>query len=130
MNSKTILFGFLENFFSRLEQFPPAPGIVTYDRMNVRFHHPGARLFIRGVTALARCYENSERIHLRLVFELGDGEEMQKPIQLDVKDSFYSPRQREQVRQNLSRMVGQVLEGFAPSASANHSQPASAGNRA
>ncbi len=127
MNSKTILFGFLENFFSRLEQFPPAPGIVTYDRMTARFHHPGARLFIRGVTALARCYENPERIHLRLVFELGDGEEMQKPIQLDVKDSFNSSRQREQVRKNLSLMVGRVLEGFTPFSGANLPQPASVG---
>lgn len=114
MNTRTELLEFLDNFFLKLERFPPGPGIVTYDRIKVAYRNPNAGLNLDGAIALARTEEKSGRIRLRLVFELGQPEKFRKPIQLDLKDSFDVSREGhlELARENMKAMVRKILGGF------------------
>lgn len=114
---KSQLIEFLNDFFEKLERFPPGPGIVTYDRIQVEFGHSGNRLSLKGAIALARnSNEGAGPVLIRLVFELNHVDEGGlKPVQLEIKDRFYreEPGHLDTARENFKSMSLKLLEGFS-----------------
>ena len=126
METKSRLLAFVHDFFSKLEGFPPGPGIVTYDRLRAGFHHPHAGLCLEGATAVARCVDAPGRIDLSLAFELNETSRANRPIRLSIKGHFHRERSEElnETRERFKVMANRILTGFSaglePNGGASH----------
>ena len=112
MDSKTKLMKFLDEFFKKLEGFPPAPGVVTYDRIILQFHHPAEQLRLDGAIALAKARPNG-RLGLRLVFELEGENPAQRPVQVEVKGESGGPLELAATRDHFKEFAANLLAGFS-----------------